>query len=130
MKKKVGLLFLLLFFAGYLPAVPTSELYIVAADGTFLGTLDENDHAASSIYNENGIYGSKYSANSIYNRYGNYGSDFSDYSPFNKSANNAPWIVDKDGNFYGCLSLNKSAEGVTDYTYNLAKALKRYRDFM
>ena len=65
-------------------AVSLNELRIIADDGTFLGTLNENTYDSNSIYNEYGTYGSKYSAKSILNQYGNYGSDYSALSPFNK----------------------------------------------
>ena len=129
LKKIVALFFLLPLLASSVFAVSLSELRIVAEDGTFLGTF-EDKYSKNSIYNEYGTYGSKYSSNSIFNKYGNYGSDYSQYSPFNKYSNNAPWLMDKKGNYYGCLSVNKYAEGVTDYTYKLALQLKALRDSM
>ena len=129
MKKKLILFLLLPLLVSSVFAVSLSELRIVAEDGTFLGTF-ENEYSKNSIYNEYGTYGSKYSTNSIFNRYGNYGSDYSDYSPFNKYASNAPWLMDRKGKYYGCLSVNKYAEGVTDYTYKLALQLKAMRDSM
>ena len=128
--KKVSTLLFILFFASTsVFPVSLNQLIIVANDGTFLGTF-ENEYSKNSIYNEYGSYGSKYSTNSIFNKYGNYGSDYSDYSPFNKYASNAPWLMDRKGNYYGCLSINKYAEGVTDYTYKLALQLKAMRDSM
>lgn len=62
---------------------------------------------------ENRSYGSKYNANSIFNQYRTYGSDYSMYSPFNKYSNNGPWLMDCYGNYYGRLSINKYAQGVT-----------------
>ena len=129
MKKKLILFLFLPLLACSIFAVSLSELRIVAEDGTFLETF-ENEYSKNSIYNEYGTYGSKYSTNSIFNKYGNFGSDYSDYSPFNKYANNAPWLMDRKGNYYGCLSINKYAEGVTDYTYKLALQLKTMRDSM
>lgn len=81
MKKKLILFLFLPLLACSIFAVSLSEPRIVAEDGTFLGTF-ENEYSISSIYNEYGTYGSKYSTNSIFNKYGNYGSDYSDYSPF------------------------------------------------
>ena len=128
MKKKL-LVLLLSFMTAGLFAVSLSELRIVAEDGTFLGTF-ENEYSKNSIYNMYGTYGSPYNANSIFNQYGNYGSDYSIYSPFNKYSNNGPWLVDKKGNYYGRLSTNKYAQGVTDYSYKLALQLKALRDSM
>ena len=129
MKKKLFLIFIIVWLVNCLFAISLSELYIVAEDGTFLGTF-ENEYATKSIYNKYGNYGSKYSSESIFNKYGNYGSDYSDLSPFNKYANKAPWLMDMKGNYYGCLSINKYAKGVTDYTYKLALQLKGLRDSM
>ena len=109
--------------------VSLSELIIVADDGTFLGSF-ENEYAKNSIYNQYSNYGSPYQTNSIFNKYGNYGSDYSDKSPFNNYANHAPWLEDRRGNSYGRLSTNKYAKGVTDYSYKLACRLKGLRDSM
>ena len=128
MKKKIALL-LMSLFVNSLFAVSLSELRIVAEDGTFLGTF-ENEYSQNSIYNEYGTYGSSYSSKSIFNKYGNYGSDYSQYSPFNSYSNKGPWIMDKRGNYYGRLSTNRYAQGVTDYSYKLAVKLKALRDSM
>lgn len=128
MKKKL-LVLLLSFMTAGLFTVSLSERRIVAEDGTFLGTF-ENEYSKKSIYNMYGTYGSPYNANSIFNQYGNYGSDYSIYSPFNKYSNNGPWLVDKKGKYYGRLSTNKYAQGVTDYSYKLALQLKALRDSM
>lgn len=127
--KKIGLILLLALFSNCLFAISLSDLIIVGEDGTFLGSF-ENEYSKNSIYNPYGDYGSKYNTKSIFNKYGDYGSDYSDFSPFNKYANNAPWLMDRKGNYYGCLSVNKYAEGVTDYTYRLALQLKAIRDSM
>ena len=108
-------------------AVPLSQLRIVAADGTFLGTF-ESEYSTNSVYNEYGSYGSPYSTNSIMNKYGSYGSDYSSCSPFNEYASEAPWIVDKYGNSYGRLSVNRYASGVTRISYEIALDLKALRD--
>ena len=121
-------LFLLLFFVQvYSLLYSLNQLRIVADDGTFLGTF-ENEYSTNSVYNQYGNYGSPYSSNSIMNQYSNYGSDYSDYSPFNKYATHAPWIVDRYGNSYGRLSVNKYASGVTNDSYKIALQLKALRD--
>lgn len=129
MKKKLVIFLMFLLFSSSLFAVSLSELMIIADDGTFLGTF-ENAYSANSIYNEYGTYGSPYNSKSIFNKYGNYGSDYSQYSPFNSYSNNGPWLVDKRGNYYGRLSINKYANGITEYTYRLALQLKAMRDSM
>jgi hypothetical protein len=126
-RKISTLLFILFFVSINVFPVSLNQLRIVADDGTFLGTF-ENEYSANSVYNQYGNYGSPYSNNSIMNQYGNYGSDYSDYSPFNKYANHAPWIVDRYGNSYGRLSVNKYASGVTNDSYRIALQLKALRD--
>lgn len=128
MKKKILILLMSLITSG-LFAVSLSELRIVADDGTFLGTF-EDEYSKNSIYNGYGTYGSPYNAKSIFNQYGNYGSDYSKYSPFNSYSSNGPWLVDKKGNSYGRLSTNRYAQGVTDYSYKFALRLKALRDSM
>jgi hypothetical protein len=128
MLKKVVLLLLgFALLSGQAFAISISDLRIIASDGTFLGTLNENEYDSNSIYNEYGK-GSKYNSNGIFNEYGQYGSDYSSLSPFNSYAYEAPGLYDKYGNFYGTLSVNKYAEGVTQQTYKLALHLKAYRD--
>jgi hypothetical protein len=122
--------FLLLGFAllsRHAFAISFSDLRIVASDGTFLGTL-ESKYASNSIYNKYGSYGSRYAMNCVFNRYGNYGSDYSAVSPFNRYGSKAPGLYDRSGNFYGTLSVNRYAQGVTHETYELALELKAYRD--
>lgn len=127
MKKMICLALVLAFAFANIFAVPLNQLRIMADDGTFLGTF-ENEYSSNSVYNKYGNYGSPYNATSIMNKYGTYGSDYSQYSPFNKYASNGPWLVDKYGNNYGRLSLNKYASGVTNESYKLALQLKAMRD--
>lgn len=129
MKKKLILFLILSLLAGSLFAVSLSKLKIVADDGTFLGTF-ENKYTTNSVYNEHGTYGSKYRSNSIFNKYGKYGSDYSQYSPFNKYSHNAPYLMDRNGNYCGRLSVNRYAQGVTAFSYKLALQLKALRDSM
>jgi hypothetical protein len=128
-KKLILVLLGFVFLSVAIYAISLGELRIIADDGTLLGSF-ENEYASNSIYNEYGKYGSQYQTNSIFNAYGNYGSDYSSLSPFNQYASNPPGLYDKNGNFYGALSINKYAKGVTDYSYKLAYQLKAMRDSM
>ena len=127
LKKISTLIFILFFVSTSIFPVSLNQLRIIAEDGTFLGTF-ENEYSSKSVYNQYCNYGSPYGSNSIMNKYGTYGSDYSDYSPFNKYANNAPWIVDGYGNTYERLSINKYASGVTNDSYKIALQLKALRD--
>lgn len=66
--------------------------YIIAADGGFLGVITADQSDQDSIFNEYGIYGSRYSDHSIFNRSGKYGSEDSAYSPFNRHTSTPPKI--------------------------------------
>ena len=127
--KKLFLIFVMLLIAHSVFAVELSELRIVADDGTFLGTL-ENKFSSDSIFNEFGKYGSKFNSNSLLNKFGRYGNEFSQYSPFNEHSNRGPILVDKNGNVYGRVTLNKYARGVTDLSYKVAVMLKNMQDSM
>ena len=129
MAKRFFIISVFILFAVSLYAQNLGELRIIAEDGTFLGSF-ENEYSSNSIYNEYGNYGSKYSSTSIFNKYGNYGSDYSNKSPFNSYASNPPGLYDRRGNFYGTLSINRYARGVTNESYNLAVKLKAIRDSM
>lgn len=117
----------LVFLVSPINSVSLSDLRIIASDGTFLGTF-ENEYSQNSIYNRYGRYGSKYNSNCILNKYDKYGDDYSNTSPFNNYATAAPGLYDRQGNFYGTLTTNRYASGVTQYSYNLAIQLKAYRD--
>jgi hypothetical protein len=127
MFKKICLAFGFIILSVSLYAITLAELRIIAEDGTFLGTF-ENEYSSNSIYNKYGTYGSPYASKSILNQYGEYGSDYSGKSPFNAYASDAPGLYDRNGNFYGTLSVNRYAQGVTDYSYRLALQLKALRD--
>lgn len=82
---------------------------VIADDGTFLGKITDS-WDPDSIFNENGIYGSKTSIYSIWNENSEYGNKFSMYSPFNSHTNTPPKII-KEGEFIGYLSVNKYLTG-------------------
>lgn len=81
---------LLLFVALFVNA---QVLHIYGGEGhdVYLGSLNTDPYDNSSIWNE----------------YGEYGSEYSQYSPWNEYASYPPVIVDKSGNFYGYLTVNK-----------------------
>ncbi len=74
---------------------------------TYLGCLNCSPHSTDSVLNQYGPHGSAYSPTSIRNRYSEYGSQFSLLSCCNPYALDPPVIVDRDGQFYGRLTLNR-----------------------
>jgi hypothetical protein len=87
-----------------------AESFIIANDGTYLGSLNKNAYDQKSIFNEYGPYGSEYSPTSIFNQYSQYGSEFSQLSPFNPYTSTPPKIF-IHGIFYGYLTVNEYVSG-------------------
>ena len=85
----------------------TLHLYGGVSHNIYLGCLNCSKHDSNLIWNKYGDYGDKYSSTSIWNKYGSYGDKYSDGSPWNNYANNPPVVVDKSGNFYGYLTVNR-----------------------
>ena len=98
-----------------LDAMSAGFLYgstVIAEDGTYLGKIADS-WDPDSIFNENGLYGSKTGTNSIWNENGKYGNRFSMYSPFNPVTSTPPKIL-KDGKEIGYLSVNENLPGAVD----------------
>lgn len=99
------------------------ESFLLADNGQYLGRLTTNIYDSSSILNEYGIYGSKYSATSIWNEYGLYGGQYSIMSPFNPYTISPPYVYLR-GVLVGRLSINKylinsvSPENLKDWMKN------------
>lgn len=102
----------------------TLHLYGGKNHDVYLGCLNCNAYDSNSIWNSYGDYGSKYNSKSIWNKYGDYGGAYSDYSPFCRYANNPPVVVDKQGNFYGYLTINLYNSKQADF--GLAKTIYEY----
>lgn len=81
------------------------ESFIEADDGTFLGSLRPDQFDQDSIFNQFGIYGSRYSQTSIYNRYGRYGGSYSPLSPYNSYSITPPKVY-HNGQFTAYLTVN------------------------
>lgn len=74
---------------------------------TYLGCLNCNEYASDSVSNSYGSNGSPYSGQSIWNHYSEFGSPYSAYSACNPYASDPPVIVDRNGNYYGRLTVNE-----------------------
>ena len=90
------------------PSSPELLLFGGTDHDTFLGCLNCSKYDSSSLHNKYSDFGNRYSSNSLFNRYGDYGSKYSSTSACNPYASDPPAIVDRQGNFYGYLTLNKS----------------------
>lgn len=80
----------------------------------FLGCLTCSKYDSDSVHNQYGSYGSPYNFESIFNRYGDHGSKYSNYSVCNPYANDPPVVVDRQGNYYGRLTVNRYSDPVKD----------------
>jgi hypothetical protein len=74
---------------------------------TFLGCLTCSKFDANSGFNSMGRYGSTMSLTSITNKMGSYGSAMSLYGVCNQMAMHPPVVVDRNGSFYGELTVNQ-----------------------
>ena len=115
MKARISVVMALVyFFALILPWAPPGNAQTAKAlllfggkdHKTFLGCLNCVDTSTTSVCNDVGDYGSDVSSDSIWNDVGSFGSDVSLYSPWDDVSQDAPIIVDKDGNSYGYFSAN------------------------
>jgi hypothetical protein len=101
------LLIMLIFVATAIVAQKPLHIYGGKDHDVYLGCINCDKYATTSIWNEYGTYGSKYNTSSIWNSYGTYGGEYNSLSPFNSYSNTPPIIVDKDGNSYGYLTTNE-----------------------
>lgn len=97
---------------GYRGSPAPPELVVFSGD-TFLGCLNCSQYDSRSILNANGA-GSKYSSDSVTNAYSEYGSKYSDRSACNPYASAPPAVVDRQGNFYGYLTVNAYKSQIND----------------
>lgn len=121
--------FLILAATQQASAQGTKALLLFGGDDhdTFLGCLNCVDTDDTSVCDDVGNYGSDVAENSIWNDVGTFGSDVSRLSPWNDVSNDAPIIVDKDGNSYGYFSTNTAHHDRTRIRW-LLKVLDYYED--
>lgn len=119
-----------LFFATLTINCNSQTLHIYGGQNhnEYLGCLNCNHYDTNSIWNEYGIYGSVYNIKSIWNEYGIFGSEHSTFSPWNNYAAIPPVVVDKDGTFYGYLTVNESHIKVA--RFGLALTLYKYHSLI
>jgi hypothetical protein len=88
------------------------ELLLFGGSGNkeFLGCLNCSEYSSNSVWNNYSTYGWGNSYG-IWNPYGNFGGKYSSYSACNEYSSNGPVIVDREGKFYGTLSINEYVSG-------------------
>lgn len=126
---KVSIVFLL-FFAALSFNCTSQTLHIYGGQNhdEYLGCLNCNSYDTNSIWNEYGTYGNSYNIKSIWNEYGIYGSEYSSFSPWNEYGAIPPVIVDKNGEFYGYLTVNETQ--IKSAQFGLALTLYKYHDLI
>jgi hypothetical protein len=72
----------------------------------YLGCLNCAPSDDESIWNENGVYGTKLNNLSIWSEFSDYGNEFSYLSPWNEFATAPPIITDDKGGYYGYFTRN------------------------
>lgn len=106
----------------------TLLLYGGKNNETFLGCLNCPSYDTKSVWCSYGDYGSTYGTKSIWTTYGDFGSTYSSNSPWTTYADKPPVVVDKDGNFYGYLTVNTSISQRANF--KLAKIMYEYHELI
>lgn len=102
-------------------------LYGGSKGDVYLGCLTCSSVEAESIWNKNGIYGSKYTGNSIWNENGEYGSEYGIYSAFNTNATTPPIVKDMDGRIVGFFTADRFKRGRIETRWIL-EIFENYQD--
>ncbi|MFA7359441.1 MAG: hypothetical protein WC139_00245 [Candidatus Kapaibacterium sp.] len=72
----------------------------------YLGCLTCTQYHSESVWNESGIYGTKFNNLSIWSEFSDFGNEFSHLSPWNEYATAPPKIIDENGVFIGYFTRN------------------------
>lgn len=99
---------------GIFPLSPELLLFGGRDHRVFLGCLNCSEYDSGSVFNKFGDHGSPYATDSIFNRYGDYGSPYSDSSACSRYASDPPIVVDRQGNAYGRLTVNRFAYQISN----------------
>ena len=103
MKRITCILFLMVSMTAY-----CKDILIFGGNNNkeFLGCLTCNEMASNSVWNEMSTYGWE-NGFGKWNSFSQYKNPFSSYSACNDFAQNGPVLVDREGNFYGRLTINE-----------------------
>lgn len=76
----------------------------------FLGCLNCNEMSGDSVWNDMSQFGWNNNFGK-WNSFGEYKNSFSSYSACNEFTSTGPVLVDRQGNFYGRLTINEFVQG-------------------
>jgi len=96
----------------YSTSAHSQQILIFGGDNNreFLGCLTCNEYDTNSVFNDFSTYGWGNDFGK-WNPFGNYANSFSSYSACNQFTSNSPVLVDRQGKFYGRLTLNEYVQG-------------------
>lgn len=123
--KKILICIYFLFFCGN---VYSQEILIFGGSGNkdFLGCLTCSEVSSNSVFNDFSQYGWG-NGFGKWNPFGPYKNPFSSTSACNEFSSQGPVLVDKQGNFYGMLTINEFAnKSICGFSgnANICRALK------
>lgn len=72
----------------------------------YLGCITCTQFNGESVWNEEGVYGTKNNNLSIWSEFSEFGNEFSYLSPWNEFATHPPILVDENGGYYGYFTRN------------------------
>ena len=104
-------------------------------DEIYLGCLNCTQYHSESVWNEEGVYGTKMNNLSIWSEFSDFGNEFTDMSPWNEYAAHPPKILDESGGFYGYFTRNPYFKERTEdefflYVLNNFRWIKKhFREF-
>lgn len=92
----------------------------------YLGCLTCTQFHDESVWNENGVYGTKNNNLSIWSEFSDYGNEFSYLSPWNEYATHPPILIDENGGNYGYFTRNPDIKDRTEVEF-FVYVLNNYR---
>ncbi len=90
------------------PHLANAEILLFNSSNEYRGCLDCSRFDSNSICNRFGTYGNRFNSESIWNRFGA-GNRFDSESPWGRFGTGLK-MVDREGNFYGYLSISINGE--------------------
>ena len=99
---------LIIIFILFSSSVFAQKLMLFGGENhdVYLGCLTCTQYHTESVWNENGVYGTKFNNLSIWSEFSEFGNEFSHLSPWNEYGTTPPKILDENGSFYGYFTRN------------------------
>jgi hypothetical protein len=101
-----NVILLILLFTSAVAFAQKVMIYGGENHDVYLGCITCTQFNGESVWNENGVYGTKNNNLSIWSEFSEYGNEFSYLSPWNEYATHPPILVDENGGYYGYFTRN------------------------